>query len=280
MKLIDKISVPKRNPLICTICGEAGRGKTSLAATFPKPVFIRTEDGLDSIPEKDRPPAFPLVSTVDDLWDQLKELYHEEHDFKTLVIDSVTTLERLFIAHIMENDAKHPKSIRQALGGYGNGIDALLAMHQRVRKAAGVLAEEKGMNIVFVAHADTELVEPPDQEPYSRYSLRMNRKSMAPYIDEVGLVGLLRLKTYVKREDDAMRGKAISDGTLYMVCTTASNNITKNRYGITEDLPFKPGVNPLAPYLMPESVEERETPKPARMDRIEKLPGKSEAKSA
>ncbi len=249
MKLIDQIAVPTQGALICTICGEAGRGKTSLAATFPKPVFIRTEDGLDSIPERDRPSSFPLVENVKQLWDQLKELVREKHEFKTLVIDSVTTLERLFIGNILDNDTKHPKSIRQALGGYGNGLDALSAEHQRVRRAAGILAS-KGMNVIFVAHADTEMVEPPDQEPYSRYSLRMNRRSMAPYIDEVGLVGLLKLKTYVKREEDQLRGKAISDGTLYLTCTTASNNITKNRYGISEDLLFKPGVNPLARYLV------------------------------
>ncbi len=255
MKLIDQVKVPEQGALICTICGEAGRGKTSLAATFPKPIFIRTEDGLDSIPTINRPPSFPLIECVDDLWDQLKELVREKHDFKTLVIDSVTTLERLFIGNILDNDTKHPKSIRQALGGYGNGVDALSAMHQRVRRAAGILAA-KGMNVIFIAHADIELVEPPDQSPYSRYSLRMNRKSMAPYIDEVGLVGLLKLKTYVKREEDSMRGKAISDGTLYLTCTTASNNITKNRYGIVEDLLFKPGINPLARYLVRPVVPE------------------------
>jgi hypothetical protein len=38
-------------PIIATLFGEGGMGKTTLAAMFPKPVFIRTEDGTASLGE-------------------------------------------------------------------------------------------------------------------------------------------------------------------------------------------------------------------------------------
>jgi len=34
-----------QRPIIATLFGEGGMGKTTLAAMFPNPVFIRTEDG-------------------------------------------------------------------------------------------------------------------------------------------------------------------------------------------------------------------------------------------
>src|SRR5690625_3547134 len=172
MSMLNTIEKPADRPAIVTVLGDAGLGKTSLAATWPAPIVIRAEDGLSAIPEQERPDAFPLIQQVDDLWGQMMALLREEHDYKTLVIDSVTALERLFIQHVIDSDDKKPRSINQALDGYGAGVSAVAAMHPRVRKADSLLNERKNMHVVFVAHADTEPVELPDQDPYTRYNLR------------------------------------------------------------------------------------------------------------
>jgi GTPase SAR1 family protein len=117
MSLLSTISKPQDRSVIVTIIGDSGLGKTSLAATFPKPIFIRAEDGLQAIKSDARPDAFPLLSKVDDLWEQLKALVIEQHDYQTVVIDSVTALERLFTQHVIDSDPKQPRSINQALGG-------------------------------------------------------------------------------------------------------------------------------------------------------------------
>lgn len=247
MSLLETIGKPADRPILATILGDAGLGKTSLAATFPKPVVIRAEDGLQAIQAASRPDAFPVLATVDQLWDQFKALLQEQHDYKTLVIDSVTSLERMFLQHVVESDPKKPMSINQALGGYGAGLAAVAAMHQRVRKAAGLLNERKNMHVVFVAHADLETVELPDADQYSRYSLRLGKKSIAPYTDDVDLVGFLKLETFTR--GDGERKKAISDGTRLLVCYATAANISKNRYGITQDIVVKQGVNPLTDLI-------------------------------
>lgn len=262
MSLHDLIEKPKDKPVIATFLGDAGLGKTSLAATFPKPIFIRAEDGLQAILEKDRPDALPLVSSAQDLWDQLNMLIKEDHDYKTLVIDSVTALERLFIDAVMKSDSKKPKSINQALGGYGAGLSAVGSMHQRVRKAAGMLSAKKGMHIVFVGHADTETIELPDQDAYTRYSLRLGKKSVAPYSDDSDLVGFLKLRTFTSGEDGE-RKKAISDGSRILVCYATAANISKNRYGIKNDIVFEEGKNPLVGFVPSlNSKKEKQQPKP------------------
>jgi len=250
MSIMETVSTPADRAVICTICGDSGMGKTSLAAAFPKPIFIRAEDGLQAIRTEHRPDAFPLLTgakpadAVKALWDQLIGLLQEDHDYQTVVIDSVTALERLFIASVMESDPK-AKSINQALGGYGAGLSAVAAMHQRVRKAAGLLNERKGMHVVFVAHADVETMRLPDSDDYMRYSLRLPSKSLPPYVDDVDVVGFLRLETFTKG-DDGERKKAISTGDRQLIVHATAANVSKNRFGITEPLDCPEGVNPLA----------------------------------
>lgn len=247
MSLMETISKPAERPAVVTLCGDSGMGKTSLAAAFPAPIFIRSEDGMQSIPKDKRPDAFPILSDVETLWEQLTALIHEPHNYKTAVIDSVTALERMFIAEVLKMDPK-AKSINQALGGYGAGYNAVAEMHRRVRKAAAILNEKRGMNVVFIAHADVETMRLPDQDDFQRYSLRLNGKSIPPYVDDVDVVGFIRLKTYLKGDDDE-RKKAISNGSRELICHAVASNVSKNRYGIAEALELLPGENPLAAFI-------------------------------
>jgi len=243
MSILSSIAKPDDRSIICTITGDAGLGKTSLASTFPSPIFIRAEDGLQAVPSESRPDAFPLLSNTDQLWEQLTALIKEDHKYKTLVVDSVTQLDTLFTNYIVDTDLKKPKSIAQALGGYGAGFQALSSLHGRVRKAAGILNETKGMNIVFIAHSETETIELPDADPYTRYNIRMQKKSVSHYTDNVDLVGYLKLETHTM--GDGERKKAISDGTRILVTYASASNVSKNRYGITNDLVVMAGQNPL-----------------------------------
>lgn len=258
MSLMDTISKPVDRPVMVTICGESGLGKTSLAATFPKPIFIRAEDGLQAIPAKWRPDAFPAIHDVDDLWQQMKAIIHEKHDYQTLVIDSVTALERMFGEDVLKRDGR-AKSLNQALGGYGAGFGAVGAMHQRVLRAAKLAVEERNMHVVFIAHADTETIRSPDMDDYMRYSLRLNPKySLAPYVDDVDIVGFLRLETFVKG-DDGDRKKAISSGDREVVVHATPTAVSKNRFGITDLLPVRHGINPFAGIVPGIPAQEKES---------------------
>lgn len=271
MTLLSTVSKPKQRAPIITIMGDAGTGKNSLAATFPKPIVLRIEDGVHrqhkAVP---LPDAFPTVKAEKDIWDQLLALLNEDHDYQTLIVDSVTAAEEIFIREILDRDGK-AKGINQALGGYGNGPSAVSAAHGRIRKAAGLLNERKGMTIVFIAHTDLENVRLPDMDDFQRYSLRLMPKSISPYIDNVDIVCLVRLAAALRGGDDE-RKKVVSNGDREMICYSTAASVTKNGLGIDEAIDLEPGVNPFAEYFgwgAPKAGEDKaDGEKPKRQRRV------------
>lgn len=247
--ILSMVSKPKSKPAIITITGHPGIGKTTLAATFPNPIVIRFEDGLESIPEDKRPDAFPLVKSVGQVWDQLSALINEDHHYKTLIVDSVTQAESLFGDHVLANDSKGATSLNTANGGYGAGYGAVSALQGRIRKAAQILNEKKGMQIVFIAHSEVASVDLPDDDPYSRYELRLHKKSAPHYSDNVDMVAYLKLESFTKGDNDDRLKKVISTDQRIAICHTHAAQVSKNRYGIKEPILVNEGENPFIPYI-------------------------------
>jgi len=88
----------------------------------------------------------------------------------------------------------------------------------------------------------------PDIDDYQRYSLRLPIKSLPPYVDDVDVVGFVKLETYMWGEEGD-RKKAISTGTRELIVHAAASNVSKNRFGITDALPLPMGENPLAQFI-------------------------------
>ena len=249
MSMLSAIEKPKDRPPIITICGDAGAGKTRLAATFLNPIFIRAEDGMQSIPTSERPDAFPVLrgpkatEIVKALFDQMIALLREPHEYQTLVIDSVTALDEIFTAEALEKDGK-AKTLATALGGYGAGVQYVSSQHHRVRKAAQLLNERRGMTVVFLAHADIETMRLPDQDDYQRWSLRLPQKSLPVYVDYCDVVGFIRQVSVIKGEEGE-RKRALSSEDRELIIYSGAAQVSKNRYGITEALDVPEGENPL-----------------------------------
>lgn len=227
---------PERRPVICTLVGEGGMGKTSLAAMFPQPVFIRTEAGEQAIAQRKDIALFPLADKSQDVLDAMETLRTQDHPFKTCVIDTITQLNVMIEREVVQADPK-AKSINQAGGGYGAGHNLVSQRHMAIRDAAERLVVERGMHVVFLAHADLETMDLPDQDQFMRYTVRLNKKSISHYTDNVDLVGMIKLRIYTSGAEGEKK-KAVGDGTRVITCYPTPSHISKNRFGITADLPF------------------------------------------
>ncbi len=103
---------PKRAPVM-VVHGTPGIGKTTFAACAENPIFIRTEDGLGEI----EVPTFPEINDWDSLMEAFGSLFEEEHDFKTVVIDSLSALEPMIWAKVAHDHGK--KNLEDI--GFGKG---------------------------------------------------------------------------------------------------------------------------------------------------------------
>jgi hypothetical protein len=265
---------PAVKPVVMTIVGDMGTGKTSLAALSPNPIFIQAEEGLRTLTAQGidvaTMPSLPSdpVEAYEVLIGQLRWLYSKPHNFKTVVIDSITALERIFVEYILNTDSKKFESgpedkrvvdkdrvmrtIGNAIGGYGNGYQAVAGMHNTIRQNCEHLRNKRGMNVIFISHAAIEQIRPPDELPFNRYTLRMNEKCTPHYTDNVDVVAFLRLSSYTLTEKDlAGKDKRVKkDGRgREVICYSNVFSPAKNRYGIDEPLEYEKGINPLAQYI-------------------------------
>ena len=165
-----KCGVDPKPPRIM-IYGQEGVGKSTVAASAPKAVFIQTEDGLSEIDTA----KFPLCMTYDEVIEQLKAIRDGEHEFQTLAIDSLDWLERLIWDRVCADYGV--KSIEKADGGYGKGFTYALTYWREAVKILNEIRSKRQMAIILVAHAKVERFEDPEHPAYDRYQPRLHKSA-------------------------------------------------------------------------------------------------------
>lgn len=251
MSLFDQLQKPTEQPVIAVIAGEQGLGKTTLGAMMPSPVLIRTEDGASAIEGMDVQ-MFPLAKTTDEVYESIKSLATEEHPFKTLLIDSTTAFDSLAVAEIQKRNKT--ANLSACDGGFGGGYHTVRSEHEKLFRMCKRLSTEKNMNVFFISHTETEEINPPDGEEYTRYNIQLTKSKQVDcakvYTNNADLVAFIKLKTYV------LDGKAQTDGSRIITCYPSAAHVSKNRYKITEDLPFEIDQNPFNGVIKQLSTED------------------------
>ncbi len=110
------------NGIKALVYGQAGAGKTTLAATMPNPVIISAEGGLLSIQGSNIP--FIEVGNMQDLTEAYEWLQHSEDAkrFDSVVIDSISEIAEVVLIH----EKKTNKDGRAAYGEMGTHMTALI----------------------------------------------------------------------------------------------------------------------------------------------------------
>jgi hypothetical protein len=217
------------------IYGPSGIGKTTFAASSEKPIFILTEDGLGDI----EVPHFPLAKSYEEVMEALTSLLNEDHDFKTLVIDSIDWLEPLVWEATCKRCGK--SSIEDIGGGYGKGYIETATEWKDFFDCVTYLRDTKDMTVVMIAHGAVTTVNDPTQPSYDVHGLKLNKRAAAKAVEFSDITGFATLKTYIKTEKegfDKTRNRAISevDHILYLSPTAAIT--AKNRYNMPESIPL------------------------------------------
>ncbi len=213
--------------------GTAGIGKTSFAAAAPDPVFLQTEDGLGVLDA----PTFGLLKTYDEVMQAIGALYAEEHDRRTVVLDSVDWLEPLVWAQACRDNGW--KSIEDA--GYGKGYVAALDHWRAVFDGFNALRDERGMTVVLIAHTDIKRFDSPETEPYDRYVIKLHTRASALLQEHVDAVLFANYRVSTVKSDLGFNKKAVravGGGDRILHTTERPAFLAKNRYAMPDQLPL------------------------------------------
>ena len=227
---MEIIKTKKSKPPRIIIHADHGLGKSSLAAKAPRPIFIQTEDGLDEIDTE----AFPMATTFNQAMSQLKSVYEEEHDYKTLVIDSLDWLEKLINAHICKEGGK--ESISDF--GYGAGFQMAYEQFERVKNALNDIRTKKNMAIILICHSQVAAYNNPLGADYDRHKIKLRDKNAELFMEWADLIGFLHFQTFTteKKEGFSTTVKAIGGTERVLSCYPSAAFVSKNRYGIKDDI--------------------------------------------
>lgn len=151
LRAVKPETVQKR--LKALFYGNSGAGKTTAAISFPKPYLIDTEKGSTNdqyvkLITKNGGAVFHTTD-FDELMQEVKSLLTEKHDYKTLVIDPLTTL----YADLLEKSAQ--KRISK-LDPDGTSYGGHYAEANKKTKHLLNLLVRLDMNVIITSHAKNE----------------------------------------------------------------------------------------------------------------------------
>lgn len=225
-------NAPKAPRII--IHGDPGIGKTTFATCAPAPVVIQTEDGLGNIDAT----TFPLAQSFDDVMSALSALYTEQHDFQTLVVDSLDWLEPLIWQQVCRDHGK--KSIEEF--GYGKGYVEALSIWRQFFDGITALRDEKRMTVVMTAHSEQKRVEDPMLPAFDTHDLKLHKRAAALAEEFADVILFAAVQTNTITEESGFNNKrtrAVTTGARIIHTVGQPAFLAKNRYSLPTPLPLE-----------------------------------------
>lgn len=224
------------------IYGPPGLGKTNLASEFPRPVLLDIEGGRPADVRKEDVPGWDAedLASYDGVMDAIASLYNEDHEFGTLIFDTLDRFEPVLWAKVCSENKWH--SIETP--GYGKGYVEADRYWRELLEALNGLRRDRSMAIVMIAHSTIDRFDDPQAASYSRYDIRLHKRALAMVQDEVDAILFMNQDATVKQEDAGFgkkRAHAEGGGNRWVYCEGRPSFTTKNRFGLPDRFIYRRG---------------------------------------
>jgi hypothetical protein len=225
-------------PPIMVAYGVHGVGKTTFGIEWPDPVFIQCEDGTPGGPNEPVIIGSNKVKTFKDILNAIGELVNEDHDYKTLVIDSLDAMEPLVWAHVAEEN----KWDSVESPGYGKGYVFVDVAWRDFLDGCRTLTRS-GVAVVLIAHSDNVKFNDPIVGEYSRYVIKLHKRGSALVQEAADIVGFFNYRTTLKTEDKGFKKitRGVGGGDRQMHFEERPSFLAKNRYQMPESVEYRAG---------------------------------------
>lgn len=183
------------------IVGPPKSGKSTFAGSIPGAIAIPVggEEGMDAIDCA----KFPTANSYAEVLDSMRELYKEKHDYKAVIIDSVSALEPLIWREVCQKAGVD--HLDKVAGGYGKGYERTVIMARKMLNGLDAL-RDKDMITVIIGHTAVKTFQDPVNEAYDHYVPTIHSKlsdAVSAWADAILFVG----RKVIKKERDVGFGK-------------------------------------------------------------------------
>lgn len=222
---------PTEKPPRIVMIGVEGVGKSTAGAGMPDPIFLCAEDGLVG-PQFAETPHYSAASWTDALG-FLDWLRTEQHEFKSIVVDTADWLEALAFRHCCERDNKG--SIEDY--GYGKGYIVAAEEYRRFLQKLDEL-NKAGLAVLILTHTQIKAFNNPTGENYDRYEPKLAKQISGLLKEWADAVLFARFEVFTEKAKGAMKAKAFGGDNRVVHTTHSAGWDAKNRYGLPEVMPL------------------------------------------
>lgn len=157
------------------IYGAGSVGKTTLASTAPKPLFLCLEDGAREfdVDYVEFEPGRSYPTSFDETLTALERIAAGDvGDLETLVLDGFHQLDILIQTKVLSENNKW-KSIQEA--GFGKGEAEVLSKWRLVVAKLDEINTRKGLRIVLTGHHQIDKFKNPEGAEFNRYDMLVTK---------------------------------------------------------------------------------------------------------
>tara|TARA_Y100000114_G_scaffold12361_1_gene9938 strand:+ start:223 stop:1122 length:900 start_codon:yes stop_codon:yes gene_type:complete len=251
-EMLEYITMGKMDlPLKVLIHGPPGAGKTTLASTFPNPVFADMEGSserydvaridLREIPfevidlktkEPIKPNKDPNAQSVMNFLRNLASK-KQTHEYKTLVIDTLDWLE----PKIWEHTCQKMGIASMETLNYGKAYVEADKEYDEFLGALNYLMTARQINIVVLAHTKTKVSQDKDMNEMQRHDIKLQNRAGAKFVEWAEVIGFLTYDTFLSKKNGKETAKHTGDRIL--IVQEDGQYVAKNRFGY-QGGPLKP----------------------------------------
>jgi len=230
-------------PPITLLYGVDGVGKSSLAAEWPDAYYLPT---AGEAPPSDVELATPgTMQSLDDFFEVVGYLLSADHEFKTLIVDSLdgveplandVTCKRIGADSINSNDKGSPAA-------FGQGqVQSEVEWGQFMEACRDL--KQAGIAVVLIAHPEIKRFDSPITDPYDRYGVKLNKRAAALIREQCDIVAFMNYRVSIKSKEVGIK-KEVSHAEggkeRQIHLTEGAGFVAKNRHNMPDSIVYKKG---------------------------------------
>lgn len=209
-------------------------GKSTFGSEAPGPIFMSAERGLDRLDV----PMYPEPENFKEVLEIVDDLTFSDHQYKTLVIDSIDWIEPLIWKEVCQK--ANATDIEAVGGGFQKGYIAAVDVWRLLLARLERLRDTKNMEIGLIAHAMIANFDNPAGPSYKRFQAAIHQKAYDPIKQWVDVIGFAMAEDVYGPDAGVKKGKikGVSTGKRLLHLERTAAFDAGNRLGLPPVIAF------------------------------------------